>query len=198
MYAGKFRAKVPGANSRQSGQSLFEVALVTPLLLLLLAGVVDMGRYAYIGVMVGSAARAGAAFGAKRPGDTAGIVNAACNDFLGPGANPQLGSKPRATCDGTDGTSGGTNPGGATNHLGITSTELCGCDSGGTITLYGGDCTLVDTGSGGPIATCQNGGGTWPAMVRVQASGSFNTLLNWPGVPSTVTITRWAEIRVTP
>src|SRR5215472_6795855 len=77
-----------------SGQSFIEMALITPLLLLLVVGVIDMGRYAYIGILVGNAARAGAAYGAAAPGDSSGTVNAACNDFLS-----NLGSNPAPTCD---------------------------------------------------------------------------------------------------
>jgi len=49
----------------QSGQSLMEFAIILPLLLLLLVGVIEIGRYAYASILVGNAARAGAAFGAQ-------------------------------------------------------------------------------------------------------------------------------------
>src|SRR4029077_10530393 len=68
----------------QSGQSLVELALLTPLLLLLLVGTVEMGRYAYISVLVANAARAGAAYGAQslpQSVDTLGIHAAAQSDF---------------------------------------------------------------------------------------------------------------------
>ena len=44
---------------RQSGQALVEMAFVVPLLLLLALGVIEVGRYAYISILVGNAARAG-------------------------------------------------------------------------------------------------------------------------------------------
>ena len=50
--------------------------LITPLLLLLLIGVIEFGRFAYLGILVGNAARAGAAYGAQslaQSADTAGI-----------------------------------------------------------------------------------------------------------------------------
>jgi Flp pilus assembly protein TadG len=176
----------------ESGQSMLEVVIITPLLLLLLAGVIEMGRYAYIGILVGSAARAGAAYGGKNPGDTAGIVNAACNDFFGPGgsSSPQLGSTPAANC----GTGSGT------NYMSITSSLSCGCDNGGSVgTLYGGACNDVpNTLPTDPIPACQSGGGTWAAMVSVTASGTFTALFSMPGIPSSLTITRTAEVRVTP
>ena len=86
-----------GILRRQSGQALLEVAVLTPLLLLMLLGVVEMGRYAYISILVGNAARAGAAYGAQslpQSVDTAGIQTAADNDFQNNGqvtSNPHPG-----------------------------------------------------------------------------------------------------------
>jgi len=94
----------------ESGQSVFELALLTPVLLALLIGVIELGRYAYIGILVGNAARAGAAYGAQtlaQSADTAGIRRTADNDFQNNGQN--------------------------VSTLTITSSVSCGCDSGGTI-----------------------------------------------------------------
>jgi Flp pilus assembly protein TadG len=69
--------------AKQSGQALLEVALVTPLLLLLAVGIIEIGRYAYYGILVADAARAGAQYGAQNlatAADTAGIRAAAEND----------------------------------------------------------------------------------------------------------------------
>jgi Flp pilus assembly protein TadG len=91
-----------------SGQSLLEVALLTPMLLALLLGAIELGRYAYISILVGNAARAGAAYGAQNlvlSADTAGIETAADNDY-GPNAS----------------------------NLTVSSSTSCGCDSNGTIT----------------------------------------------------------------
>lgn len=68
----------------QSGQSLIELAFALPVLLLLAVGVIEMGRYAYIAVLVGNAARAGAGYGAQslpQAVDAAGITAAIQNDF---------------------------------------------------------------------------------------------------------------------
>jgi Flp pilus assembly protein TadG len=67
----------------QSGQALLEVALVTPLLLLLAVGIIEIGRYAYYSILVADAARAGAQYGAQNlatAADSAGIRAAAEND----------------------------------------------------------------------------------------------------------------------
>ncbi len=96
--------------SSESGQSLVELALITPVLLLMLVGFAEMGRYTYLSVLVGNAAEAGAAYGAQSLGnsvDAAGIRTAAQNDFQ----------------DG-HGLSG----------LTVTPSTSCGCDSSGTTT----------------------------------------------------------------
>lgn len=94
------------------GQTLLEVALLLPMLLLLALGLIEVGRFAYIAILVGNAARAGAAYGAQSPntaGDTSGIAQAAVNDFQNNG--PAVGS------------------------LSVTSqwNNNCGCDNAGTI-----------------------------------------------------------------
>lgn len=110
-----------GILRRQSGQTLLEVALLTPLLLLMLLGVIEMGRYAYIGILVGNAARAGAAYGAQslpQSADTAGIQAAADNDFQ--------------------------NNGQIVSALTVASAASCGCDDAGTIA----PAACVGTGAG--------------------------------------------------
>jgi Flp pilus assembly protein TadG len=155
-----------------------ELAFLTPLLLLLALGVIEIGRYAYIGIVAGNAARAGASFGVVRPGDGPGIVTAACNDFLN-----NFGGKP--ICDGSATLS--------SNHLGVTSTQTCGCDNSGTIaTLYTGGAFCDDV----PEATISACTGHWVAMINVQASGKFPALSTYPGIPGSLTITKTAIMRV--
>ena len=108
----------PQSNSRlagilrsESGQSLAEMALMTPLLALLLIGVIELGRYAQTAILVGNAARTGAAYGAQSLGqaaDTTGIKTAADNDFQNNGQNVSL--------------------------LTVNSSFSCGCDNGGAVT----------------------------------------------------------------
>jgi Flp pilus assembly protein TadG len=72
--------------------------------------VIEFGRYAYIGILVGNAARAGAAYGVQSPAqsiDTTGITTAAKNDFQ--------------------------NNGQSSSALTVTSSVACGCDSSGTV-----------------------------------------------------------------
>jgi Flp pilus assembly protein TadG len=160
----------------QSGQTLVEVALTLPLLLLLTLGVIEVGRYAYISILIGNAARAGAAYGAQSGGtstDTAGITLAADNDFKNNGQN--------------------------LSKLTVTSVVSCGCDNAGTLTV---DYTSAATCSDGTnpalaatIAACVPGG-HWVAMVAVNGSGTFTSLFKAPGVPTSITVSKTATMRV--
>lgn len=161
----------------ESGQSLLEVALVTPLLLLLVLGVIEIGRYAYIAILVGNAAHAGAAYGsqgATQAGDTNGIQLAADNDYQN---NGQL-----------------------VSTLTVTSWTTCGCDSNGTISMTQApnQCsTATNSSIATTISTCESVTGRhWVSMVSVEASGKYSSLFNYPGIPTPVTIDRTATIRV--
>ncbi len=83
-----FETKLASAdgNANRRGQSVVELALVVPLLLLLLVGVIEIGRYASYSIVVSNAARAGAQYGAQNlatAADTAGIQAASLNDATG-------------------------------------------------------------------------------------------------------------------
>jgi Flp pilus assembly protein TadG len=159
----------------QSGQALIELAFVVPMLLVLALGVIEVGRYAYIAILVGNAARAGADYGAQSNGqsvDTTGIKNAAFYDFAGA-------------------TSGSTHKNGLTaSALTVTSVASCGCDSGGSITSASCDSTT------NPSAGTCTGGANWVVFVSVTASGTFNSLFSYPGIPTSIAISRTATIPV--
>lgn len=154
------------SGGKPSGQSLIEVALMLPFLLLLMIGVIELGRYAYIGILVGNAARAGAEYGIQslvKSVDTVGIKNAAVNDFV---SNGQPGSS-----------------------LTVTSSVSCGCDSGGTVTTAG--CTTATNPTAGSCAA-----GFWVVTLSVTSSGTFNSLFNYPGIPSSIALSRTAVMRI--
>jgi hypothetical protein len=68
---------------REAGGSLIEVVLLIPALLVILFGMTDLCRWAFLAIEVSSAARAGAQYGAQNRGtalDSAGITTAAQND----------------------------------------------------------------------------------------------------------------------
>src|SRR5258707_13855766 len=151
----------------QFGQALVEFAVVLPVLLLLSLGVIEIGRYAYIGILVGNAARAGAAYGAANlansgTSNASNVQLAATNDFQN---NGQTG-------------------------LTATSNTTCGCDSNGTISSD----TVGNCNPKGVPPTCASG--HWVITIHVTATGQFSSLFNYPGIPSPVTMTRVASMRV--
>jgi Flp pilus assembly protein TadG len=77
-----------------------ELALVVPILLLLLVGIIEIGRFAFYSILVSNAARAGAQYGAQSlatAADTGGIQAAAIND-VGSGANLTITPRPQCGC----------------------------------------------------------------------------------------------------
>ena len=63
--------------SDQSGSSLVELAFLTSLFVLLLAGSVDMGQACYVAIELSAAANAGAEYGTQNPTDISGMEKAA-------------------------------------------------------------------------------------------------------------------------
>jgi Flp pilus assembly protein TadG len=161
------------AHNRQCGQSLLEMALMLPFLLLLTLGVIEIGRFAYIDILVGNAARAGAAWGAEdhgHAGDSTGIANAVNHDFQ--------------------------NFNGQT--LSVTSAPLCSCDSGGSLSPnppYTSFCYAPPDGTNTTAGKC-SGGGRWAVLVTVTASGTFTPLFNYPGIPSSIALSSTATVPV--
>jgi Flp pilus assembly protein TadG len=140
----------------ESGQSLVELALLTPLLLILVIGIVEMGRYSYFGILVGNAARAGAAWGAQNlpsSADTADINTAAQNDCQ--------------NC-GTLSTAG----------LTVTSTPLCTCDNGGTFNPATPTAAYCNSAKNLTAGSCT--AGHWVVLVQVTTSGTFKPLITYP------------------
>ena len=152
----------PHRLTRQSGQALIELAIVLPVLLLLAVGVIDVGRYAYIAILIGNAARAGAAYAAQsvpQSADLPGMTTAAANDYQNNGQNPAT--------------------------LTVASTTTCGCDTGGS---------FVAAAACSP-ATCP-AAAHWVILVNVTASGNFGALFPYPGIPSSLNISRTVTLTV--
>lgn len=73
---------------RERGQSLVETAIVLPVLVLLLAAVIDFGRVIDAYIVLTNAAREGARFGSVKPSLTVGEVEQiVVDDVLGSGTN---------------------------------------------------------------------------------------------------------------
>ena len=135
----------------ESGSSLLEFALVLPVILLLLIGLIDLGRAAYFGVLTSNAARAGAQYGAQSLytiNDTTGMSNAAVADAPG---------------------------------IGLTAvpSKLC-------------------TINGGGLTTCPTSGSVQNVVyyVKVHTTGTFSSLIRYPGIPSPITIGGDSVMRV--
>jgi Flp pilus assembly protein TadG len=165
--------KLKVRNSSERGQSLLEVALVTPLLLALLVGTIEFGRYTYLSILVANAARTGAAYGAQslpQSVDATAIQTAANNDFQNNGPST-------ATLAITGGAPDGTY-------------VSCGCDSGGSVTS-----AICSTTANPSAGTCASG--HWVVMVSVKATATFNSLFTYPGIPQSITVVKTATMRVT-
>jgi hypothetical protein len=126
--------------------------------MLLLVGLIEVGRFAYFSILVGNAAHAGAAYGSQnltRAGDTAGMQNAVLND----GQNISgLSASPAPTI------------------------------------LY--QCWNGTTSQTSTTPTCSQTGYHAVEYIQVSATGQFNSLLNWPGLPQQMNLTRAAVMRV--
>ena len=157
---------------QQSGQSLLEVALLTPLLLAMVLGAIEIGRYAYISILVGNAAHAGALYGAQSLAQATAPPNTAVNPGIQLAADNDFQNNGQSLAD-----------------LTVTSAESCGCDNGGTLTPAGCNTTTNPT-----AGSCTSG--HWVVMVQVTASGTFHSLFNYPWIPSTITVTRSSTLRV--
>lgn len=85
----------------QAGAALVEFALVLPLLMLLLLGGVEIGRFAYFSIIVANAARAGAQYGSQNgetARDAAGIQAAVQGDGINGISNLTVSSNPTCAC----------------------------------------------------------------------------------------------------
>lgn len=80
------RLKTPRTRSLladERGQNILEFAFFVPVILLLLVGAIEIGRLAYLSILVNNAAHAGVQYGAQSlatASDNTGMQNAALND----------------------------------------------------------------------------------------------------------------------
>jgi len=135
-----------------SGSSLLEFALVLPILLVLVIGLVDLGRAGYFGILTSNAARAGAQYGAQTlytSKDFTGMSSAAIADA------PNVG-------------------------LSAVGTQLCTVNGGALTT----SCPSNITGQ------------TVVYYVKVHVSGTFASLIRYPGLPPSINIDGESVMRV--
>jgi len=137
---------------------MVEFALVAPMLIMLLVGLIEVGRFAYFAILAANAARAGVQYGAQNlqtAVDTTGITNAVVAD----GQN-----LPNWTAAG-----------------GVVVHYLC--------SVNGGTPANCVTGANGPAPNTVY-------YVSVQVTGTFKSLLNYPGLPASLPVSGNAIMRV--
>jgi Flp pilus assembly protein TadG len=71
--------------SRQAGQEAVEFALLLPVLLLVLVGILDLGRLFHAAITIANAAREGARYGMEHPTETGNIEAAVQGEAAGTG-----------------------------------------------------------------------------------------------------------------
>ena len=143
------------ARNSERGMAIVEFAILVPALMMLLIGLVEMGRFAYYSIIVANAARAGAQYGAQSlatAADSNGMTQAALND----GQN-------------ITGLSVPTPP-----------SNFCQCADGGASTCEATDCSSSHR----------------LTYVQVDTRGTYSSLFNYPGLPSTFTVNSQAIMQV--
>jgi Flp pilus assembly protein TadG len=106
----KMKRNAASLASSNDGTALVELAIVLPVFLFLLIGLIEIGRFAYYSVLAANAARAGAAYAAVsfyNEGNIAGIENAALTDGQNGQTIPNFTASsppPQIFCSWSDGT----------------------------------------------------------------------------------------------
>jgi Flp pilus assembly protein TadG len=129
--AARRRQLRPEIERRQRGSALVELALTAPILIMLIIGVAEFGRFAYMSIEVANAARAGVQYGAQNhitASDTTGMRNAAIADA----ANvPGISATPQHSCKCLNGTASTCLP---TDCTGSQIVEFVQVDTTATVT----------------------------------------------------------------
>jgi len=139
--------------------SMIEFALVAPVFIFMLVGVIEMGRYTYFAVLAQHAARAGVQYAAQN------LQTAADASVSGPATASAAAADAQSL-----------------SQWKVTSWIAC-------------------TNTGGPTAcpTTNNAGSVAPNLVYyvgVKVTGTFKSLLSYPGIPNNVPVTGTAVMRV--
>ena len=160
------KAKQPKRWSYRKGQSAVELAVVVPVLALMLVAVSDFGRVFFVSVAVNNAARAGAQYGSEKPQNAA--------DFSG----MELAASTDFGCIATKTATCPNFPDWSTPTA-----SQCTCTTAipQTVPLCAASyCTHAPTA----------------IYVTVNTSATYNTILSYPGVPSSMTLTGKAIMQV--
>jgi len=178
IFPGHDGASCIAQSRTQHGATLVELALTLPLVMILLLVVIDFGRAYYLSIEIENAARAAVQYGAQSTAtmvDSAGIVAAATNEAKDISTSTSCGSDQSAG-------------------------SACWSNGGSPITnpapYYGCECSNATSGNSGsncPVCTSP-AQATYYVSVNTQAN--YKTLVPWPGLPATFTLTGQAKMRL--
>lgn len=163
---------------RSEGQSLVEFALLLPIVMLLMLGVLEVGRAIAITIKVTNGATAGAVYASQNP-TTAEATTAIQNAVV---------------CDTNTATFAGADHYPSCNYsnsqVTVVSSYGCVCDQGGATSCTNpisgvGSCSNVSC-PGGQIAEC----------VQVKTQETFAPLFSYPGLPRSYQANGSAIMRV--
>jgi Flp pilus assembly protein TadG len=145
---------------RQAGSSLIELAILAPVLILLLVGVMDFARVYYYGIVAANAARAGAQYGIEGNNtDTTGMVNHAALD-----AN--------ASCNNVSPAAAGCSSGSLSSFGATTAGNQANC----LCPTVGGAWVSIGTAPACTATPCPYDGSAPRVYVEVDSSYPFNPL----------------------
>lgn len=136
----------------EHGTSMIEMAILAPMLIFLVIGLIEVGRYTYYGVVTAHAAFAGAEYGAQNlynAQNKSAMQTAALNDAGNP---PNFYANAKYICS-SNGAAAGACPSGTP----------------GAGTIY---------------------------YVQVTVTGTVNSLLNYPGIPTSAPVSATSTMRV--
>lgn len=158
------------------GSALVELAITTPLFLLMIMGSLELGRIAYFAVEVANAARAGASYGAVNLGNanlTSTVQQAAKNDA--PDVSNLIVVSPGSQCVcetiNPSTNSPSFNPSSGTTSCTSTTITSCTADSATSIQK------VVE-------------------YVTVSTSANVDPMVHIPGLPSTYSLSGYSALRV--
>jgi TadE-like protein len=166
------------AKTAESGQTLIEFAFLLPFLMLLLLGIAEIGRAAFITIKVTNAATAGVEFGSQNSANASNFnamqLHALCD------ANGDLGFSMGSCSDGI------------LTLSNTVATNGCVCDDSGSGKSCNAStdpwlpCPTISCGSGQQIVVC----------VQVTTHADFAPLFHFPGLPTTYQANGKAIMRV--
>jgi Flp pilus assembly protein TadG len=174
MWFQKEKLKSPRHWLSAKGQSAVEFAIVVPVLALFLFVAADFGRIFFVSVAVNNAARAGAQFGsqstatASATDEPTGMQIAACNDY---------------------------------GYTGLTATSFTGSTCQTVLNPTVSVCTCGTVSAGFPACSSSSASPYCSdtksdSYVTVNTSATFQTILNYPGITNSYTLTGQATMQV--